>query len=86
MASEAMDAGESATGQSMSTLLEQREVWGIAIVLARSHGTDAVPVARDRALKAVQEDDRSGFAIWEAVGEALEQLLKPAPDHGEWRH
>ncbi|HZS84576.1 MAG TPA: hypothetical protein VFA50_17005 [Stellaceae bacterium] len=67
-------------------LLDEREVWGIAIVLVRSHGADAVPIARNRSLKAVQQDDRPGFAIWEAVGEALELLLKVQPDQGEWRH
>ena len=67
-------------------LLDQREVWGIAIVLVRSHGAEAVPIARDRSLKAVQQDDRPGFAIWAAVGVALEQLLKGKPDRGEWSH
>ncbi len=67
-------------------LLDEREVWGIAIVLVRSNGADAVPIARNRSLKAVQQDDRPGFAIWEAVGEALELLLKVQPDQGEWRH
>jgi hypothetical protein len=67
-------------------LLDEREVWGIAIVLLRSHGAEAVPIARDRSLKAVEQDDRPGFAIWEAVGEAIEMLLKSAPDAGEWQH
>jgi hypothetical protein len=67
-------------------LLDEREVWGIAIVLVRSHGAEAVPIARNRSMKAVQQDDRPGFAIWEAVGEALEMLLKVKPDRGEWQH
>jgi hypothetical protein len=67
-------------------MLNHREVWQIAFGLISQHGVEAEIVARDRALKAAQEDNQPEFNIWLAVGAATEHLLKTKPDAGEWLH
>jgi hypothetical protein len=67
-------------------MLNHRQVWQIAFGLISKHGKDAETVARDRAVKAAEEDNQPEFTIWLAVGAATEHLLKRQPDAGEWRH
>lgn len=59
-------------------------MWGLVVTLVSRHGGDAVTVARSRALAAIQEDRQPEFELWEAVSEAATNLLKLAPDEGEW--
>ncbi|MDB5408140.1 MAG: hypothetical protein JWL84_3052 [Rhodospirillales bacterium] len=59
-------------------------MWSLVVTLVSQYGGDAVAVARERALAAMQEDRQPDFQLWEAVSEAATDFLKLAPNRGEW--
>jgi hypothetical protein len=60
-----------------------RELWDVAVALISPHGSAAAGIARDRALRAVQEDHQPEFQAGHAVATTLELLLRAEPASGE---
>jgi hypothetical protein len=52
------------------------EIWMIAGLLVDEHGKQAVSVARERADRALSENDDKENAIWRAVSSAAETYLR----------
>ena len=58
------------------------EIWVIAGLLVDEHGHNAVVVAKERAEKALEDDDMTGSSVWRAVMDAAEKYLeREATEH-----
>jgi hypothetical protein len=55
--------------------IDPLEIWMIAGLLLDEHGSDALDIARQRAGRALIEDDLTGHAVWRAVRRAAATYL-----------
>jgi hypothetical protein len=67
-------------------LVREPEIWKMAAALMRRFGPRAPLYARERGNIAFHDGDHVAWKIWQSIGAALEELLRPAPENDEWVH
>lgn len=62
-------------------LTEEQLVWGTAAQLLRRHGSQAATLVRRRIEALITEEDALERALWQVIGEAVEQLGGSSSEH-----
>jgi hypothetical protein len=66
--------------------VNDRVVWLFAGRLIERYGANAGAVAERQLAAASRQRDAAGAIAWLWITAAAQELLKPAPDRGEWIH
>lgn len=64
-------------------MVSDHENYRAANQLNQQHGNDAAMVAAKRADEMLDKGDMEGFAIWQRIAAAAENLLRQKPVQGE---
>ena len=63
------------------TLTEDQIIWGTASLLLRRHGERAGDLVRRRIKLLESEEDAVERALWQLIGDAVEQLAGSVSEH-----
>jgi hypothetical protein len=67
-------------------MIDDRDVWAAALLIAKRYGDDAKLEAAERADQLLEEDDLVGAETWHRILNAIERLQAKAPAEGEKVH
>lgn len=67
-----------------SATTSERQIWEAAIILVREHGNDAADVAGVEAEKHRGDPDHLKYVVWSWIARATAELVKAAPEPGEY--
>jgi hypothetical protein len=56
------------------------DVWKAAALMLGKHGHHALRVTAERAQEALDKDDAAGHDTWVLIGEAIQELARPADE------
>ena len=64
-------------------MISDLDIWRSAQVMVKRYGDDAPIEAAARADEMLDQGDMDGFAIWQRITAAVEELLRAKPRPGE---
>jgi hypothetical protein len=67
-------------------MIDDRNIWQAALVMAKRYGEDAMLEAAERADQLLDEGDIAGAETWHRILNAIERLQAKAPTEGEKVH
>jgi hypothetical protein len=65
-------------------MIDEAEIWRLANLLVKHHGTDAAVAAAERADKLPAVGDVNGFTVWKRILGAAAEFTRTPPAEGEW--
>ena len=67
-------------------MVAEFEIWGVAKIFIKRHGTDAPIHAAMRADELLDQGDLDGAAVWRRIKAAIEEMQKQAPGGDDTVH
>jgi hypothetical protein len=66
--------------------VNDRDIWAVALMMLQKHGKGAGEAVQRHVDSARAERDSIEMRIWTLVSDAVDELLKSEPEHGERVH